>query len=298
MKEKVIWHIDPDIFDNSFNISMMGIQHSGGDCIFDRPHGMDDFLFILFHTPAQVGFKDDIRLCEPNTLVLWPPGASQYYGGSDIKWSHSWLLCNGIKVREWLSGRAIPCQEPLALDEPWAFDWYLQAMHAELTNRIEPSARIICNFAENFIMEIQRSICADDPSRKVPADYLELRSFMDGNYLSHLSIPLLAARVNQSIPHFCRQFKKWFSVSPMEYVYRLRLHHAANLLDDPNLLVGQVARMSGYNDEYYFSRAFKRHFGASPSQMRRHPMPAKQDSAQALPRVRGSHSEQGSMPHT
>lgn len=289
MNESVIWYIDPDIFDKSFSISMLGIQHSGNDCIFDRPQGMDKFLFILFHTSAQIGFNDGIRLCEPSTLVFWPPDVSQYYGGIDMKWCHSWFLCSGRKVEEWLSDRSIPCKAPLLLSEPGMFDWYLQAIRAELVSRIEPSSRIICNFAENLVTEIGRSVGGDGLAQKVPPDYLELRSFMDGSYLEHLSVPVLAARVNQSVPHFYRQFKKWFSVPPMEYVCRLRLHHAANLLVTSSLRVAEVARMSGYKDEYYFSRAFKRYFGLTPSQMRRYPSPASPGMIQAHERVQGTH---------
>lgn len=289
MKEQVIWYIDPEIFDNSFNINRMGVAHGADGSLFDRKDGMDEFLFIMFHTPTYIKIDGCVKLCEPNTLVIWSPGASQYYGGSEIQWCHSWLVCSGEMVESWLLSGDIPMESPIKLSEPIIFEWYLQAIHNELVTRSEPDKKIIRNFAENLVVEISRGAGGDGAIPVIPKEYLNLRTFIDGNFTSHLNIAQLAAQVNQSIPHFCRQFKRWFSLAPIEYVCQLRLQHASNLLGNPHLLVGEIAQMSGYKDVYYFSRAFKKHFGVSPTQMRKYPTRVKLQSSLKHNRVEGSH---------
>lgn len=48
------------------------------------------------------------------------------------------------------------------------------------------------------------------------------------------------------------------------------MDHAVQLLADPNAHIATVARQVGYDDPYYFSRAFKRHFGVAPANFRQY----------------------------
>jgi len=54
----------------------------------------------------------------------------------------------------------------------------------------------------------------------------------------------------------------------MQYVGRLRLARARELLDRSRLNVAEVARASGFCDPFHFSRVFKREFGVSPRNYR------------------------------
>ena len=52
------------------------------------------------------------------------------------------------------------------------------------------------------------------------------------------------------------------------YILHVRLMNAANLLENTNLSIGQIAGQCGFCDTAYFSGYFKKHFGISPSQYR------------------------------
>ena len=56
---------------------------------------------------------------------------------------------------------------------------------------------------------------------------------------------------------------------PSKYVTHLRLQQACRLLTGSDMLVGQIARAVGYDDELYFSRRFREVTGVSPTQFRR-----------------------------
>ncbi|MMZ68454.1 HTH-type transcriptional activator Btr [compost metagenome] len=51
----------------------------------------------------------------------------------------------------------------------------------------------------------------------------------------------------------------------MEYLSRLRLHHAKKLLSRPDITVKEAAAESGFGNEFYFSRVFKREVGMAPT---------------------------------
>ena len=57
--------------------------------------------------------------------------------------------------------------------------------------------------------------------------------------------------------------------SPNEYIIELRLQFAKSLLDNTNISIKQVSEHVGYNDQYFFSRLFKKHIGISPQEYRK-----------------------------
>ena len=68
---------------------------------------------------------------------------------------------------------------------------------------------------------------------------------------------------------FNRPFKKVTKVTPIQYIISLRITSAINLLENTNHNINQIASMVGYDDEYYFSRLFKKNTGLSPTAYRK-----------------------------
>lgn len=69
--------------------------------------------------------------------------------------------------------------------------------------------------------------------------------------------------------YLCRLFRRFDHQSPYQYLQRLKMNQAADLLRKPGALVKQVAEEVGFADPFQFSRAFKRVFGTSPDAFRR-----------------------------
>lgn len=67
--------------------------------------------------------------------------------------------------------------------------------------------------------------------------------------------------------YFRKIFQANYTVSPQKYILGKRLSHAKSVIDSGNFdTVSEVAASVGYNDPLYFSRAFKKKYGMSPSQ--------------------------------
>ena len=70
-----------------------------------------------------------------------------------------------------------------------------------------------------------------------------------------------------SVSSLQRAFSEYLGVSPKQDLIRLRMNHALNLLTKNELSVKEIAFACGFTDEKYFSRAFKKKYGYSPSQI-------------------------------
>lgn len=81
----------------------------------------------------------------------------------------------------------------------------------------------------------------------------------------HISITEIAHQSHVSEVYFRQLFRKCFHVSPIQYLIRLRIQHAVGLINTGCYSLKEVAAASGYEDYNYFSTAFKKHTGVSPS---------------------------------
>jgi AraC family transcriptional regulator len=88
----------------------------------------------------------------------------------------------------------------------------------------------------------------------------------------HINEPLdretLAEVAGFSVPHFHRVFTATTGESAVNYVRRMRLERAGRKLRMGAVDITEVARAAGYESHAAFGKAFKGHFGLSPSDFR------------------------------
>ena len=65
------------------------------------------------------------------------------------------------------------------------------------------------------------------------------------------------------------RFQKETGCSPMQYLTDLRINAAKKALSNTDLPISSIAEKAGYDNIYYFSNAFKKRCGCSPSEDRR-----------------------------
>lgn len=93
--------------------------------------------------------------------------------------------------------------------------------------------------------------------------------FMEANLQREISFSDLADAANLSPSHFFRVFKTQTGYSPWEYLIRVRVEKARELLRRSSLSVKEVMAMAGFNTKSNFTRQFKRYFGLPPVEYRR-----------------------------
>ena len=90
--------------------------------------------------------------------------------------------------------------------------------------------------------------------------------------LEHIGEPLdretLADVAGFSVPHFHRVFRAHVGESAISYIRRIRLERAGRKLRMGAVDITEVALAAGYDSHAAFSKAFKQHFGLSPSEFR------------------------------
>lgn len=96
------------------------------------------------------------------------------------------------------------------------------------------------------------------------------------------TVASLACHSGMSRATFARRFKRAFDMSPMEFVAKTRLHHAAELLRSTKLPVKAIGASIGFSSRSHFSRVFREAYGLDPTKFRAETRPTALDSPAPL----------------
>jgi len=247
----------------------IGIREAMPACLVERPQGTGDYLIMLFHDEAQIGTSPAMQPTDrPDTMMIWPPGKGQFYGNPGRGFVHSWIHCEGARIRQALRRSRLPQAEPFPAGNIAHFQQTLLDVHAEVVSYMPPDEIVIGNLLENCFRELARQWRGVDTGIQVPERLLAVHRLIAAVPSQTITLEELAAMAGMSPSHFSAQFRKTFGLAPMECLIQHRMHRAAHLLSDKNLAISEIARQVGYEDAFHFSKTFRKHFGASPRAMR------------------------------
>ena len=100
-----------------------------------------------------------------------------------------------------------------------------------------------------------------------------VRLYIDEHYQDPINICDLAAQFYISPSHLSRQFKSLYGCTPIHYLIDMRISQACKLLkENPDMEAKTVSTLVGYNDQFHFSKIFKKHTGYTPSDYRKNSM--------------------------
>jgi two-component system, response regulator YesN len=94
---------------------------------------------------------------------------------------------------------------------------------------------------------------------------------IDENYMTKISLGLVAGKACMSRHHFSRTFKKAMGVTFQNYLNDRRVEKAKDMLKSSQLTITEIAFFVGYSDMTNFTRMFKRVTGYTPSQYKNNP---------------------------
>jgi AraC-like DNA-binding protein len=101
------------------------------------------------------------------------------------------------------------------------------------------------------------------------------KEYLIENLSKNITLKELARECYVSQFHFTRLFKDFCGYSPFVYLQKIRLKHAEALITSTELPITDICFRSGFNRLDYFSTAFSKQYGASPTRYKINARPAR-----------------------
>ena len=147
----------------------------------------------------------------------------------------------------------------------------------EIWNLIDREARDVGEHSIDICESLTRVLLKKISQRMVSkqgGDFTEafhtfesIRQFMEERFLDFKTVEEVAAGSGVSPVYLSRLFKRFAGSGAYQFLLRLRMNYAAELLLEHGLKARDVAERLQYADAFQFSRAFKRVYGTPPSRL-------------------------------
>jgi two-component system response regulator YesN len=93
-------------------------------------------------------------------------------------------------------------------------------------------------------------------------------AYVNENYCRDISVSSISKQFNVNGNYISQLFTKEVGTTFTQYLSKLRIDYACQLLTTTDLPINEIAEKAGYDDNFYFSRIFKRLKGTTPSAYR------------------------------
>ena len=205
-----------------------------------------------------------------DVFIVFPGMEISYQADQEDPWSYEWVGFNGSDARALLN----------------ASDFAPDRLVMEKISYGDRLHRSLCAVYDSYGSEFYNMVAMTghlygllallaekaeytDPVRDRDAEIVRRAiAFIDSRYSYTISIEDVAHFVGVSRSTLFRMFIRYLEVSPKEYLERYRIRKASALLRTTDLTVGSIATSVGYDNGLYFSKAFRKMTGKSPTECR------------------------------
>ena len=218
--------------------------------------------------------KDYERTVFGSWALITRPGPRFQYGPPPGKTMHHSFVCfKGARVERYIKSGLLPLSdtEPMVkITRPEHFNTTLLELIDLLTPLESRNYDYSVHLLENLLLQLhkQPAIQNEIPDYlRVPLDELvdQLKTHPELSW----DLKNEAAICGVSYTHFRHIFNLRYGLPPGKYLILQRLKKATSLLSEGDEQISSIAEKCGFEDQFYFSRLFKKYYHFSPMRYRR-----------------------------
>ncbi|MFR9496662.1 MAG: response regulator [Rikenellaceae bacterium] len=179
---------------------------------------------------------------------------------SNKKYAHLHVILMTAHGSEETKLKSLKCGADSYMEKPLILE--------ELIIRINNMLGVRKNIYEHYQSVLQFKFSSNVNNQE--HQFIEkLSSFVVQNISDQtLNVEMLANYANMSKTLLYNKLKSAVNLSAMEFINSIRMNIAKEKIITTDLSIAEIAWQTGFNTPSYFSRAFKRHFGTAPNELR------------------------------
>lgn len=243
--------------------------------MFDWTHGriLPEFQ-ILYITRGRGVFESEacgLRKVEEGTVLLLLPGVwHRYMPDPETGWKEHWVSFDGRQPAQFLR-HGILAADRAVLDI--GLDEGIIDLYQRILERIDGEKIGFKEIVAALAYQILARIHAVEKSRRFQGPEAEslvqkAKACMTDRVGSQVRLEELAYELGVGYSRFRRLFRHYTGLAPAQYLLQLRLNKARDLLTGTSLTAKEIALLTGFESQFYFSKFFRKRTGLSPIRFR------------------------------
>ncbi|NEW09207.1 AraC family transcriptional regulator [Paenibacillus sp. SYP-B3998] len=237
--------------------------------------------YYLIHTVLSGKGTFEIRertyTCSAgDTFVIFPGELFTYTADADQPWHYAWVAFTGRAASTTLSAIGVTPEHPIISRNRIRSirhfyrrirSSFQQSEYAALED-LQGSGWLRLLLSE--LGQVNRNRLTVKPAHEsdIQRQVGQAIRYLELQYTQLVSIDELAHMLGYHRTYLCKMFKKSTGLSPMQYLFKIRMERAQQLLAT-SMTIDQVASSVGFNDALYFSKQFRKWRGIAPSVYRK-----------------------------
>lgn len=210
------------------------------------------------------------RLKKGDTFLVYPEMEVSYRADDEKPWEYAWVGFAGNDAGSLLANTDFTVKSPVLAQAEISHDIRQGIMKVyeykgngfcdavSMTGALYALMSVLMRHSEN--VTIQRNPQVEYVDRAV--------QYIAERYSYPISVEDVADYTGVSRSHLFRLFRQEMQISPKDYLTDYRISQARRLLRETGLSVAAIAHSVGFEDNLYFSKAFKRVEGRTPTEYR------------------------------
>jgi len=235
------------------------------------PGVRDHYLihYIISGTGTYVFGEKEFRLSAGDCFICYPDTEISYYADVLHPWEYAWVGFNGPDAALILGSTDFTRDAPYVRQSPHGQELQaaIRSIYDARGNGFTNTIQMTGQLYQLLALFVEDSV--KDPLQTVAQLYVQKATeYVAENYSYPISIEDIAGYIGVSRSQLFRCFQSVLGMSPKEYLTEYRIKQACHLLTETSFSMNAIANSLGFDNSLYFSKAFHKVQGVSPSEYR------------------------------
>ena len=202
-----------------------------------------------------------------DTFLIYPNTAIHYRADMQEPWEYVWVGFSGLDAARYVEQTDFSLEAPVYYSRDSAeIRRLLEAVYSSFGTQLWKGLEMTARLYDLLAFLVRTSDKGADPRAAAPDCAQLAAEYIMNHYEEPITVEGLAAYAAVSHSSLYRRFVKRFQVSPKRFLLEYRIQRACALLAETSCSIQEISNSVGFEDPFYFSRAFKEVKGVSPRQ--------------------------------
>ena len=241
-------------------VESIGITHPSKNYFIERKHADYYILEYIISGKGYVTYDGKKSIVEKNDIYLIHPGMKHRYGADLEKpYEKIWINFYSSVFTDIISAYGL--SNSVIFTNTNCQNLFEELL--DLAKNYSDNEEIYLKVSE-ILFKIILKLVTNIEEQKVSATAIKIKEVLDRSIYRKVTVEDLCLEINLSKSQVCREFKKYYNMTPYQYLLNRRINIAQNLLVKTKISIKEISESLCFADEYYFSNIFKKKNKMSP----------------------------------